>query len=247
MPGNQERPDPPAALEEAVERLRRDGVNVNSEMRRCFETHKALIREWNPFASLVSSGDIAELDTRHLVDSLSLVPSVLAACRNGGTVPQASRPDGTVAQASRVHSTLLDIGSGGGFPAVPIKAVLPELELVMVERSSRRVAFLRKVTAASNLAGVRIVNGNFPENLDIDIDTGICAITARAVEKPGELARRLVPFLEAGAVYICQSESAKQALESAAFHVEHVRDQWVPRGLRRGELYLISAVDARRT
>ncbi len=233
MPGNQERPDPSAALGEAVELLRHDGINVNSEMRRRFETHKARISEWNPFASLVSSGDVAELERRHLVDSLSLVPAVLGACRNGGTAPQASRP----------HFTVLDVGSGGGFPAVPIKVVLPEVELVMVERSSRRVAFLRKVAAALNLAGVRILSGNFPENLDID--TGICAITARAVDKPGELARHLVPFIERGSVFLCQSDDAKEVLEGAAFHVEHVRDQWGLRGLRRGELHLISSVDAR--
>lgn len=180
------------------------------------QTHLALVRQWNPIVGVVSEGDVAFLEERHLIDSLSLVPYVLRYCGKTGS--------------------LLDIGSGGGFPALPVKCVLPELKVVLVERSARKIGFLQRATAALRLEGVQIVHGNFPEALP-KVDA--TCVTARAVERPRQLLPTLLKRMPPGCAFLCQSDVVPIP-GVKTFHVEHIDDAWRHAALRRGELYIIT-------
>ena len=201
-----------------LELLAADGIDVTADIADSLSAHLDLVREWNPFASLVSPRDVGRLVDAHIVDSVSLAPVIV---RQGGTV-----------------GTLLDIGSGGGFPALPLKLLLPGLDLVLVERSGRKAAFLRKVVAALNLSDVRVRHGSFPEC--VEGDTGD-VITARAVEKARAMLADILATLRPDSVFLCQSGDPA-AVVGPGFHVERVEDEWEWRGLRRGELHLVSRV-----
>lgn len=192
-----------------------DGFPVSDEQDTKIFRLLELIREWNPVVSIVSQGDAEMLVERHLVDSLSLVKLT---------------SDLTVRTG-----VLLDIGTGGGFPAIPIKVMLPDLQVILVERSIKRIGFLRKVVAALRLEGITIVEGVFPAAV-VRVTPDV--ITARAVEEPDRILKGVVPFVEAGAVFLCQSGDPRGKLP-ARFHVEPVEDAWSRTGLRRGSLYLV--------
>jgi len=179
------------------------------------EHHMELIREWNSYASLVSRGDLPNLVKAHVIDSLSLVPIVLRFCGDAGQV--------------------LDIGSGGGFPAIPLKTALPDLEMVLVERSERAVVFLRKSLGTLGLRRMTVVQGEFPQCVREARPT---VITARAVDRPKKVLRAMRGFLERGSVFLCQSGDPREDL-SRVFHVEQVEDAWTKQGLRRGRLFLV--------
>ncbi len=119
------------------------GVQEGSDVVARIDRYLELIREWNEVLPLVSSRDSLRLD-EHAADSLSLVPFIYG--RAGGM------------------SGILDIGSGNGFPIIPIKIVLPEVAVCLMERSLRKVGFLRKVVAALGLTDVTIVRGSFPQD-----------------------------------------------------------------------------------
>ncbi|MCX5772267.1 MAG: 16S rRNA (guanine(527)-N(7))-methyltransferase RsmG [Candidatus Hydrogenedentes bacterium] len=176
------------------------------------DSYVQLIRDWNSFVSLVSRNDLDLLEQVHLPDSLSLAP-VIRRLREG-------------------RLRLLDIGSGGGFPAIPLKIVLPELQVELVERATRKVGFLEKVVSSLHLDDVRVVQGNFPE-VEVAVPD---VVTARAVGKPGKLLPRVLDLLPPGGVFLCQTVPPQ--LDSR-FHVERVEDEWTDQGLRRGDLYLI--------
>ena len=181
-----------------------------------FQTHLALVRQWNPIVSVVSEGDVAFLEERHLIDSLSLVPYVLQYCGPSGS--------------------LLDIGSGGGFPVLPVKCVLPELKVVLIERSARKAGFLQRVVAALQLDGVQVIHGNFPEALP-KVEAN--CVTARAVERPRQLLPTLLKRMPLGCAFLCQSDVVPVP-GVKTFHVEHIDDAWRQAALRRGELYIIT-------
>lgn len=212
-------------LSAALARLEKAGVNLSNDVEDRLRKHMALVREWSRVVSLVSVSDLAELETRHVIDSLSLVPVLVSRGLASGV--------------------LLDVGSGGGYPAVPLAIVLPELRLVLLERSERKVGFLRKVQGALGLSGVEVRCGLFPKHAgDLRPD----AITARAVEKPERIVREAGVFVEAGAVLLCQAGDPRELLpemfhvepSAQRFHVEHWEDDWTREGLRRGELYVVS-------
>lgn len=178
-------------------------------------THLSLIRQWNAVGSLVSEGDMAFLEERHLIDSLSLIPYVLQCCGATGD--------------------MLDIGTGGGFPIIPIKCVLPDLHVVIVERSVRKAGFLHRVCATLQLDHVEIIQGPFPEALPKI--TATC-ITARALERPRHSLPPILKRMPLDCTLLCQN-TLLPGIVGGKFHVEQIEDAWRHAALRRGELYLI--------
>lgn len=88
---------------------------------------------------------------------------------------------------------VLDLGSGGGWPALPLAALRPDLELLLVERRSRRVAFLELAAAKLGLENVRVFAGDVR-----DLEGEFAHVTAQAVAPLPELFR-LVRHLSPGA------------------------------------------------
>jgi len=203
-------------ITQALDLLAADGVSVPLRAADRLERHAALVREWNGYASLVSQGDLAHLVPRHTVDALSLAGAVWRAAGAGGL--------------------LLDIGSGGGFPALPLKVVLPELPVVLLERSAKKVGVLRRMLVALGLDDVDLRQAEFPRDV-AGLLPGV--VTARAVERPGLIWRGMAGWLPAGTVFLDQTGDVS-GVDRAMFHVEHVLDAWSAAGLRRGELYRVT-------
>lgn len=194
--------------------LEQDGLSLSPAMWDRFERHAALIREWNSFVSLVSVSDARDRLPEHLADALSLAPWARLAQKNG----------------------MLDIGSGGGYPAIPLKILLPDLPITLVERNSKKVGFLRKVIGALGLTQIKIIAGEFPGAVR-GLKPGV--VTARAVERPQHLLKAMISWLPQGTLFLCQSGAPLEGFPGV-FHVEHVEDVWCDLGLRRGDLHVLS-------
>lgn len=101
-----------------------------------FESYRALIKDWNQKIDITAITDDEEMDNKHFIDSLSifrLVPSTF-------------------------HGKVLDMGSGGGFPGIPMKIVDPDIELVLVDSLEKRVQFLEEVIQHLELKGISCVH-----------------------------------------------------------------------------------------
>lgn len=200
--------------------LEAGGLPLPPNTTQLLEQYCGLIRAFNPVCGLVSKGDVHRLEERHIVDSLSLAPVLW---RRG-----------------LADGRLLDIGSGGGFPAIPLKVALPGLDVTLVERSAKRSGFLRKVIGALGLQGVRVVMGSFPE----DIGEGPWdVVAARAVDKPTAVMRAVMGMLPEDCVFLCQFGEPESS-DAAMFHVEQIEDEWSRQGLRRGSLHIIQRLSA---
>lgn len=125
------------------------------------QAHLDLVRKWNRVAGLVSSGDLRHLRTRHMDDSLSLDPYL---------------------KDSKQH---LDIGSGGGFPGIPLAVCNPSVAMTLVDRNRKKCNFLRHVAMTLSLNNVVVeeVDAKSLNHNGRKYDT----ITARAVARPEEV------------------------------------------------------------
>ena len=91
---------------------------------------------------------------------------------------------------------LIDLGSGGGSPAIPLALALPELELVMVEAKARKAAFLREAVRVLELRRATVESGRFEEMLDRPDQRGAySAVSVRAVRLEAAAIRRIAGFL----------------------------------------------------
>ena len=143
----------------------------------------ALLLRANEEMNLVSRKEAVRetLVSRHLLDALEALP----------LLPE---PSG---QPRR----LLDIGSGGGFPAIPLLVSRRDLEGVLVESTGKKARFLEGVVRELGLTA-RVVNARFPDPaLELMRKTAPCdLLTSRAVAGAGEIARLARPVLARGAV-----------------------------------------------
>ena len=201
---------------EWIDRVARLGVALDARQIEQLTQYGFLLRTWSNFASLVSSGNLADLENLHVVDSLSLLDVVRTNTAPGETV--------------------LDIGTGGGFPAIPLAIALPDRKFVLMERSAKKVSFLRKVMGALGLGHVSLIHGSFPGDVP---EAPPVVITARAVERSDVILAEIAAILPEGCIFLCQSGDPTAKLDGGMFHVELWEDAWTRGGERRGSLHLV--------
>lgn len=117
-----------------AEGLQRLGIAFSPRQLEALETHRAELERWNRrYGFVKASGD--ELVIRHFLDSLAGVPVIASLAP---------------------RRTILDVGSGAGFPGIPLAVFLPDSELTLLERSAKRAAFLANLVLLTGLRHVRV-------------------------------------------------------------------------------------------
>jgi 16S rRNA (guanine527-N7)-methyltransferase len=107
-----------------------------------------------------------------------------------------------VAELVKGFRAALDVGSGGGSPALPLKLALPEMRFILVESKSRKCAFLREAVRHLELDGVEVVNSRLEDLTRSDPKPFVDLVTVRAVRLDGDLwaAIRALLLPQGGAV-----------------------------------------------
>jgi 16S rRNA (guanine527-N7)-methyltransferase len=112
----------------------------------------ALLDKWNRVYNLTAVRDAERMVSHHLLDSLAAVPYF-----NGETV--------------------LDVGSGGGLPGIPLAIARPELQVTLVDSIAKKTAFLLQAKAELGLKNLHVVTGRVE---DFHSETGFEVVTSRA-------------------------------------------------------------------
>ena len=178
----------PGAFDDALDSGLRDlGVDLASEARRIIGDHVRLLLAWNAAINLTSIRDPASIAIGHVVDSLAAVPLLLARRIGGANV-----------------GAFLDLGSGGGFPGVPLAAVVPVARATLVESVGKKAAFLATAVEATGLAPRVSVANARSEDLARDPDhrERWPVVTVRAVGGLDELVELAFPLLVPGGMLI---------------------------------------------
>jgi len=152
--------------------LTRDAVNLLSDYARNIITESGRI-------NLISKGDVTRIAARHIYESLLLTK---AADLTGG-------------------KRLLDIGSGAGFPGIPLKIWNPDIELCLFESNNKKYRFLLNTIGGLNLENAAAVCKRAEEGARGSPLSGSCDIvTARSVSPLGRLLKWAAPYLKEGGV-----------------------------------------------
>lgn len=200
------------------------GLEATQAQRDALERYLRELELWNRKRDLVKAeGDL--LLIRHLADSLAGLPVVRR------ELARAGRP------------VLVDLGSGGGFPGMPLAVLAPEVRVVLVDRSRWKCSFLRSAAAVAGITNVTVVNAELgrlagPEAAGTEA-AGTAAVPAGLVvfralaEVTEELASTLAGLLApGGAVVAYKGKRAKAEAEARAaaqvFHEVSVEPVEVP-------------------
>ena len=167
-----------------------------------------LLLRWNARINLTAIRDPEEIVTRHFGESLFLA-SHLFPERVARTLlsAQSSRPSESPGAPLKAQGAIggkptypqvLDIGSGAGFPALPLKIWSPEIHLTLIESNHRKAAFLREVARSLTLTNVNII-AERAETLVRTSPPPSDVVTLRAVERFDTILPLAIKFLAPGA------------------------------------------------
>ncbi len=171
-------------------------VTVSRETQERLQKFVDLLTFWQEKTNLVASSTLPNLWTRHIADSLQLVP---------------------LAPAAKVW---VDLGSGGGFPAIPIACALaetPGAELHLIESNGKKAAFLREAVRKLGLPAQ--VHQERAEKFGDSFTDPVDAVTARALAPLKTLCEHAFPFIGRGAVglFLKGQDVAAELTEAAKY------------------------------
>lgn len=175
-------------------------VPLSAENIHAFSTYASLLKEWNEKMNLTNITDDKGIALRHFVDSLTLVSYL--------------EKEMLTRDVRRLQ--LIDVGTGAGFPGIPLKVAMPELDVVLLDSLQKRVGFLKKVCETLSLEGISAVHSRaedagrsklYRERYDV--------ATARAVASLPVLCEYCLPFVRVGGIFIAMKGNAEQEAEEA--------------------------------
>lgn len=171
-------------------------LSLTSDQLNAFEGYLAELVAWNERVNLTSITEPAEIITKHFLDSLSVYPTL---------------------QDLPPTSSLIDVGSGAGFPGIPLKIVMPQLRVTLLEATGKKTAFLQHLIQSLNLTAVSVVTARAEEaGQQLEHRERYEVVVARAVAALPVLAEYMLPLVKVGGRVIVQkgqdpADEVKQA------------------------------------
>ncbi|WP_062351006.1 16S rRNA (guanine(527)-N(7))-methyltransferase RsmG [Bacillus kwashiorkori] len=208
--------------------LKKYAITLSNQQLMQFEKYFSLLVEWNKKINLTAITEKEEVYIKHFFDSLT-----------------------AAFYYSFNDQTICDVGSGAGFPSIPLKIVYPNLKVSIVDSLKKRILFLQELADELQLDSVQFYhdraetfgqNNNFREQFDI--------VTARAVAKMSVLSEYCLPLVKVGGTFIAMKGAAgeeelaegKKAITLLGGEVESVKTLSLPKDESTRRLLFINKV-----
>jgi len=204
------------------------GLSISEGDFRSFELFSDELKKWNRKINLTSICKDADIAVKHIIDAL-----VLAGCVNDG-------------------ESVLDIGSGAGIPAIPLKITRPEVQVVSVDAVGKKILFQRHIARLLALKGFEALHTRV-EDLHATRAGSFDVITSRAFSRLELFVCLAAPLLKKGGRMIAMKgphvdgefDGIAADLRLAGFEIDAVREYSLPMNKGERSLVTITAVKAR--
>ena len=172
------------------------GVSLDDIQLEQLDKYYELLVEWNSFMNLTGITEYEEVMKKHYLDSLVLKLPI-----NG----------------DNSHVKLIDVGTGAGFPGLPLKIAYPDTEVVLFDSLNKRIKFLDEVISQLSLKGISTIHGRAEDGgrnpkLREQFDVSV----SRAVANLAVLSEYNLPFVKVGGYFVAyKSGDVDKEVESA--------------------------------
>lgn len=159
------------------------GIPLSGEAAQKLSDFHLLLTDWNKRMDLTAVLEESEMVDRHYIDSLTPLTK-----------------DGLVKSGAMV----IDVGSGAGFPGIPLAIARPDIQITLLDAQQKRVRFLQEAATQLNLTNVRAVHGRAEDTAHLaEFRESFHLALARAVASLPVLLELLLPFVRIGGRALC--------------------------------------------
>ena len=188
-----------------LKKTQKINIKINNDQIHKFYKYMQLLLEWNEKINLTAITDENEIILKHFVDSL------------------------TVLKYINENDKIIDVGTGAGFPGIPIAIMMPNVIITLLDSLNKRINFLNKAIKELDLKNVETIHFRsedcgkdmlYREKYDISI--------ARAVANLSTLSEYLLPFVKIGGKMICMKGSEiEEELKNAEYAIKELGGEFV--------------------
>jgi 16S rRNA (guanine527-N7)-methyltransferase len=190
------------------------GIRLNSRQVKQFDLYYQELIDWNKKINLTAITDSSSVQVKHFLDSLTITLAL--------SEEEAARPD----------FKIVDVGTGAGFPGVPLKIVFPQPRLVLIEPTTKKTAFLHHIIRKLELENVEVLNTSAEEAAHLPLyREQFPLVLSRAVALLPTLVELTLPFCRLGGKFIAQKKGkvdrevdrAKQAIIAMGGKLDQIK------------------------
>ena len=170
-------------------------IELSEKQAEQFKNYYDLLIEWNSKINLTAITDYNEVLVKHFEDSISIM---------------------NILDMNSVDS-VIDIGTGAGFPGIPIKIMFPHIKLTLLDSLNKRINFLNLVIEELGLDNVKTIHGRAEDYAkDAEYRENYDLVVSRAVANLSTLSELCLPFVKVGGYFISyKSDKSNEEIENA--------------------------------
>jgi len=185
-------------IQELEKKAKKMQIELSNQQLEQFYLYMNLLLEWNEKINLTAITDPKEIILKHFIDSITIAPYLKNA------------------------QSILDIGTGAGFPGIPLAILENSKDFVLMDSLNKRIIFLQEVIQNIALTRVQAIHGRAEElGKEKEHREHYDLVTSRAVAKLNILLEYMLPFVKVGGRCICmKSQEIEEELEEAKQAIE---------------------------
>jgi len=176
-------------MKKLIEGAGKLGIEFNARQVKQFELYYQELIEWNRKINLTAITDYSSVQVKHFLDSLTITLALPG--------EEAEKPD----------FNIVDIGTGAGFPGLPLKILFPQPRLVLIEPTTKKTAFLHHLIHKLELENVEVLNSRAEEAAHLPpYREQFSLVLSRAVALLPTLVELTLPFCRIGGRFVAQKK-----------------------------------------
>ena len=198
---------------ELIEKAKKVNIEIDNKKEEQFYNYMKLLLEWNEKINLTAITEQNDIILKHFIDSI------------------------TINKYIEQSNSIIDIGTGAGFPGIPLKIMNQNKKITLVDSLNKRINFLNEVCKEISLENIQCIHARAEELAsDLEYRENYETVVSRAVARLNVLIEYMLPFVKKGGLCICMKgpnidgelEEAKNAIKVLGGKIKSVESFFLP-------------------